>query len=66
MERCPDYVGRACVDGTCPLIDRDEEGEYIRPIVESCDECGLYKGCEDCALADTEHCDRRAEHGAEK
>lgn len=59
MEICPGYVGVACVDGTCPRIDHDEEGGYIRPIVESCDECWLYKGCADCALENTEHCTER-------
>lgn len=66
MERCPDYVGLACVDGSCPMITRDEYGDYRRPIVESCEECYLYKGCEDCAFEDTEHCDRRYKHGTEE
>ena len=24
----------------------------------TCEECGYYKGCEDCALVGTEHCDK--------
>ena len=66
MERCPDYVGLACVDGTCPIANREEYGEYGISTPENCNECFYNKGCEDCALADTEHCDRRAEHGAEE
>lgn len=57
-QRCRSYVGIACVDGSCPKSDRDESGGYCKPIIESCDECGLYEGCADCALAQTEHCDR--------
>ncbi len=66
MERCPGYVGLACVDGNCPMIDMDEEGGYVRPIVQSCAECGLYKGCADCAVKDTEHCDERGRHTTDR
>ena len=66
MERCPHYVGLACVDGSCPMIDRDDEGGYVRPIVESCDECGRYQGCADCAMEDTEYCIERSSHGTEE
>lgn len=40
---CHDYCGLHCVDGTCPKI---ENNEY------TCEECWLYKGCEDCYFAD--------------
>ena len=65
-KRCVNYVGLACVDGSCPMIDRDEGGGYIRPIIESCEECGLYKGCADCALADTDLCEEEFFHGPEE
>lgn len=35
----------------------DEYPEYgYEPC--TCEECGYYKGCEDCALAGTEHCNK--------
>lgn len=40
---CIDYVGLACVDGTCPKI---ENYNY------SCDECWLFEGCKDCYMFD--------------
>ncbi|WP_418560222.1 hypothetical protein [Hominenteromicrobium sp.] len=55
-KRCKGYVGVACVDGSCPMANRDEYEDYCTPIVNSCDECGCYKGCEDCALFGTEYC----------
>ena len=66
MERCPDYVGLACVDGTCPIASKERYGEYSILTIDHCNECFYYKGCEDCALADTEHCNRRTEHGTEE
>lgn len=62
MERCPNYVGLACVDGTCPIANR--EGYVLT--IDDCDKCFYHKGCEDCALEGTEHCDRRAEHGTKE
>lgn len=56
MEYCKGYVGIACVDGSCPMIDRDEYGGYCVPVVTDCCECALYRGCEDCACAGTEYC----------
>ena len=40
---CIDYVGLACVNGTCPKI---ENYNY------SCDECWLFEGCKDCYMFD--------------
>lgn len=62
-ERCKSYVGLACVDGSCPKIDHDEFGGYIRPIVNSCCECGLYYGCEDCYFEGTSECPREEYKG---
>lgn len=44
---CKNYVGISCVDGSCPYID----------IPLDCENCYRYRGCEDCALRDTEYCD---------
>lgn len=54
-ERCKSYVGVACVDGTCSVARADDWSNESVPV--SCDECWLYKGCEDCALYGTDDCD---------
>lgn len=58
-KRCQNYVGVACVDGSCPKAWQEEYEERGIPIIRSCRECGYYKGCEDCALEGTEHCYER-------
>lgn len=45
---CPDYVGLACVDGTCPIANREEREERCMDTASECRGCWLYKGCEDC------------------
>ena len=55
-EYCPDYVGVACVDGTCPIANREEYAERCMPVISCCRDCFYYKGCEDCAISDD--CDR--------
>ena len=57
-ERCGGYVGVACVDGTCPKANREEYEERGIPLVRNCGDCHFYKGCEDCALYETEYCDK--------
>lgn len=57
-KRCKNYVGVACVDGTCPVAIREECEERCIPTANSCRDCFYYKGCEDCALKDTEYCER--------
>lgn len=32
MERCKCYVGVACVDGSCPIANRDKYEEYDIPV----------------------------------
>lgn len=55
-EYCPDYVGVACVDGTCPVANCEEYTERCMPVISCCRDCFYYKGCEDCAISDD--CDR--------
>jgi hypothetical protein len=55
-EYCPDYVGVACVDGTCPIANCEEYAERYMPVISCCRDCFYYKGCEDCAISDD--CDR--------
>lgn len=33
-EYCPDYVGVACVDGTCPVANYEECAEHNREVAE--------------------------------
>lgn len=56
-EYCPDYVGVACIDGSCPIANQEEFAERCMPVIRSCSDCGYYEGCADCAMADD--CDRK-------
>lgn len=53
---CDKYTGVACVDGSCPMANREEYMEYGIPVINKCGECHLCKGCEDCAWKGTTHC----------
>ena len=66
-KRCKDYVGVACVNGTCPQARREEYEERGMFVPQKCDDCWMYRGCEDCALYGTEYCARdRAENWKRK
>lgn len=41
-EYCPDYVGVACVDGTCPVANCEEYAERCMPVISSCRNCFYY------------------------
>ena len=56
MEQCKQYVGVACVDGSCPMALSEEYEERGMDVPKSCKDCWRYKGCEDCALSGTEYC----------
>lgn len=66
MRKCKNYVGVACVNGNCPMANREEYIEHDIPVIDNCDECHYYRGCEDCALADTEYCEGRTDNGPEE
>ena len=34
QSRCPQYVGVACVDGTCPVANREEYEERGIPVTK--------------------------------
>ena len=56
--RCVNYCGVTCVNGSCPNALADEYPEYGYEHC-TCEECGYYKGCEDCCFADKpEYCDK--------
>lgn len=56
---CKNYVGIACVDGSCPVALREEYAECCGPVLYNCAECWMYRGCEDCAFDGTDMCDRK-------
>lgn len=56
MKRCNEYCGVACVDGSCPIANREEYAERGYYSIDSCDDCNFYKGCKDCAFEDTAYC----------
>lgn len=56
VKQCREYVGRACVDGSCPIARAEEYEEYGMPVIKSCIDCFYYEGCEDCCLCGTEYC----------
>lgn len=56
IKRCKAYCGVRCIDGGCPIANRDDYIERGYDVVSSCDECGSYKGCEDCAFDGTKYC----------
>lgn len=58
MKVCKDYVGLSCVDGSCPKANTEEYAERDMDVVKNCKECHYYKGCEDCALHETEYCEK--------
>lgn len=53
---CGGYCGVACIDGTCPIALIDEYIERCYDVVRECIDCHKYRGCEDCAFADTDLC----------
>ena len=56
LAACPGYIGLACVNGTCPIANKEEYIEYGVPVPSSCGMCSSYKGCEDCMCYDTDMC----------
>ncbi len=63
-EYCRGYCGVTCVNGYCPNAlsnydnsrDDDLYSCYHLDKPVRCDECGYYKGCEDCFFNGTEMC----------
>ena len=59
--RCHSYCGVACVDGSCPIANREEYEERCIPTIEKCDDCHLYKGCEDCCFEnEPQYCPKKS------
>lgn len=53
--RCPNYTGVTCVNGNCPNALANEFPEYGYKHL-TCEECGYYKGCDDCCFSDSGQC----------
>lgn len=62
MKFCKQYVGAACVDGRCPLANREEFEWCGIPTPTKCRNCWYYEGCEDCVFAGTEYCEKTTPH----
>ena len=63
LKRCLEYCGVACVDGSCPIANREEYAERGYDIVHNCNECHYYKGCEDCCFeSDIKYCRKTLSH----
>lgn len=58
-KRCKNYVGLSCIDGSCPIANSEEYEERCIPTIKDCQNCWMYKGCEDCASFGTEYCDEK-------
>ena len=58
MEKCEGYCGISCIDGSCPIARADEYAERGYDIVDNCDECYRYGGCDDCYFEGTDLCSK--------
>lgn len=62
MKRCENYCGVTCVNGNCPKalhnysMENDVSWDYDLPKNFSCNNCGYYKGCDDCCFYNTDLC----------
>ena len=54
--QCKNYVGVACVNGSCPMALAEEYAECCMPIIRDCEDYPFKNGCEECALSETEYC----------
>ena len=61
-ERCTQYTGVACIDGTCPMANKEEYEERCIPTIKSCKECHYNEGCKDCYFDRTEYCVKSKEN----
>ncbi len=61
IEICERYCGGYCVDGSCPIANREKYEEYDIPLISDCKECSLRRGCENCVFFDTDICIKNEE-----
>ena len=48
MDICERFTADRCVNGQCPIANRDEHAELGIDVIESCSACAVLKGCEIC------------------
>ena len=53
---CFDYVGVACVDGSCPNALCEDYPDFYTHV--DCSDCFYNFGCDDCAFYHTEYCSK--------
>lgn len=46
--RCQNYLGVVCINGSCPIANMYEYIERGYDVVRNCDDCHYYGGCDDC------------------
>lgn len=56
MKRCKGYCGLSCIDGTCPIANKEEYEERGYDVPKNCNDCYRYEGCEDCYFNGTDMC----------
>lgn len=39
VQKCKNYVGVACVDGSCPIANAEEYEERCMDVIKKCDDC---------------------------
>lgn len=55
---CKEYIGKACINGSCPkLIVTEELGSKTE--IENCGDCPAYQGCSDCEVAGSKYCPKK-------
>lgn len=59
---CRGYCGAACIDGSCPIANAEERAERCMPLLDTCEECWYYQGCEDCAFEHEGYCKYYEKH----
>lgn len=63
MNICGGYTGVRCVDGSCPVANRDEYAERGYDIIRNCSECCYYEGCRGCIFSGTDLCEKNEKDG---
>lgn len=49
--RCSDYMGDVCMNGSCPMWQREQKHR-----IKSCDDCHFKRSCDDCYFYKDNQC----------
>lgn len=55
---CRNYTGITCINGSCPIALSEELIERGMDVPNSCADCWMYEGCNDCAWYNTDICEK--------